>query len=120
MEKITPQDSAHVQTFCSTGNYSITNNSISLFTEIPKIELVDTNEKIYTLAHKKCYDISTDNITCMLNVYTHGHPTSREKLVAENKQWDPQELTFSSIFKEGQTKTNKILVITVHDEDFEE
>ncbi len=120
MEKITPQDSAHVRTFPSTGTYSISNNSISLFTEIPKIELVDTNEKTYTLAHKKCYDISTDKITCMLNVYTHGHPTSREKLVSENLQLDTQELNFTDVFKEAETKTNKILVITVHDEDFEE
>lgn len=120
MEKITPQNSEHVQTFCSTGTYSIINNSISLFTEIPKIQLKGIGDKVHALTHKCCYDISTSAITCMLNVYSHGHPTNRKKLVVENMHWDPQELVFTSIFKNGQSKTSKILVITVHDEDFQE
>lgn len=120
MEKITPQNSEHVQAFCSTGTYSIINNSISLFTEIPKIELRGIGNKIHSLTHKCCHDISTAAITCLLNVYSHEHPTNREKLVSENMYWDPKELVFTSIFKNGESKTNKILVITVHDEDFQE
>lgn len=120
MDKITPQDAAHKQTFCSRGVYSITDNLISISTEIPTTKLVDDNLKTYSLLHKKCYNISTPSFTCILNVYAHGHPTSRERLVSENLQWDTQELNFTDVFKEGVAKTNKILVITVHDEDFEE
>lgn len=120
MEKITPKSSEHVQTFSSTGTYSITKNSISLFTEIPKVELIDHGKNTYSLQHRGCYNISTPSITCMLNVYTHGHPTNREKLIPQIMEWDSQELTFTSVFEEGKSMTSKILVITVHDEDFEE
>ncbi|CAA0157811.1 hypothetical protein [Tenacibaculum maritimum] len=109
----------HKQTFYSTGNYCKKNNEIRISTEIPLITIPDTQEK-YSLELKDCYDVSSEFIPCMLSVYKHGHPTYREKIVNESLNWDSQTLTLSSIFKCTDFSCEKILVITVHDEDFED
>ncbi|WP_299104347.1 hypothetical protein [uncultured Tenacibaculum sp.] len=72
------------------------------------------------MKHQKSYDISNDFIPCMLSVYKHGHPTHREKIIGDNLNWDRQTLTLDSIFNCTDFSCEKILVITVHDEDFED
>lgn len=120
MENTTMKNPEHVSTFYSTGNYSVQNNLIEMYTEIPKIELFDADGKIYTLSQKHCYDISTKSITCLLNIYGHGHPTERTKVRMENRVWDKNQLGLRDVFPNKDFQNEPILVITVHDEDFEE
>lgn len=120
MARMTPSESAiHRQTFTSTGTYSIESNEIKLETEIPAITLSDAN-KTYELKIKNCYDISNENIACMLVIYSHGHPSDRRKLQSESLITHKQVLTFNNIFKNSTLPSDKIFVITVHDEDFKE
>jgi len=114
----TSKASAHKQPFYSKGTYSIEKNSIEIATEIPMVELSDS-ENTYSLNFRDPYDISSENVPCLLAIYNHGHPTDRKKLTAENLDWDRQTLTLDSIFNQTSFPQDKILVITVHDEDFE-
>lgn len=111
--------SAHKQTFYSRGTYSVEKNEIFLATEIPKILILE-GENTYSLKLKNCYNISSSTIPCMLVVYSHGHPTNREKLPSENLDWDRKTLQLDSVFEHTEFPQEKILVITLHDEDFEE
>lgn len=111
--------SAHKQIFCSNGNYSIATNKIELKTKIPQINLSDSGNN-YSLALKKRYDISSENTPCMLVVYSHGHPTNRSKLTSENLGTDENTFSLDSVFKHTNFPQDKILVITLHDEDFED
>ncbi|WP_422104167.1 hypothetical protein [Winogradskyella sp.] len=120
MKETTLKSPEHVRTFYSTGNYSIENKTVEMFTEIPKVILSDENGKTYSLAQVKRYDISTTNISCMLSIYAHGHPTNREKLASENMIWDKNQFPLDEVFSNFDFSNNKILVITVHDEDFEQ
>ena len=119
METELPRKSEHVQTFFCMGHYSIENNKMELSTEVPSIRLSDNEENSYILKHINCFDISTETIPCILSVYAHGHPTHRSKLRFENMHWDKCELEFNKVFIEFEFSIHKILVITVHDEDFE-
>jgi hypothetical protein len=114
------KNSYHVSTFYSTGNYSVENNVIELYTEIPSVELSDTSGKSYSLSLTRYYDISIKPVTCLLCIYGHGHPTDRTKLPMENRQWDKNELNLKEVFPEKEFQGERILVITVHDEDFED
>ncbi|WP_430412133.1 hypothetical protein [Kordia sp.] len=120
METELPRNPEHVQTFLCAGHYSIEKNEIELSTEIPSIALLDNEENSYILKHEECFDISTERIPCMLSVYAHGHPTHRRKLRFENMRWDKSKLEFNKTFIDFQFSARKILVITVHDEDFED
>ncbi|WP_028890360.1 hypothetical protein [Tenacibaculum ovolyticum] len=113
------ENAKHKQTFHSKGTYCKKNNEIKIATEIPKISLSDS-EKTYSLSLKKHDDISSEFIPCMLAVYGHGHPTHRGKIGAGNLDWDRKRFPLSSIFKCTNFPCEKILVITVHDEDFED
>ena len=116
---MTTLNSAHKQIFCSRGIYSIDNNKIEITTEIPQITLTDSGNN-YNLTLKECYDISSESIPCMLALYSHGHPTNREKLAFANLDWDRKSIDLNSVFKATNFPQDKILVITLHDEDFEE
>jgi len=120
MKRVTPLEaSIHKQTFSSTGTYSIEQNSIELATEIPMVTLSHSG-KNHSLGLKGCIDISSKRVPCMLSIYAHGHPTDRRKLPAENLVWDKKSLSLNSIFDDTNFPENKILVISVHDEDFED
>ena len=109
----------HKQIFCSKGTYSIKKNTIDIATEIPQITLSDSKND-YNLKLKKSFDISSKNIPCMFLIYSHGHPTDRRKLAFENLDWDRKSLPLDSVFKHTNFPQDKILVITLHDEDFED
>ncbi|WP_025663183.1 hypothetical protein [Aquimarina megaterium] len=120
MKEMTPlKTSEHKQTFYSRGTYCTKNNAIEIATEIPIIDLSES-ENVYSLKLRNCYDISSKNISCMLTIYKHGHPTDRRKLATENLDWDRETLSLDSVFNHTRFPNNKILVITVHDEDFED
>ena len=106
------------QTFYSKGTYCLKNNQIKIATETPSIKLSD-DKNTYSLKLKKCYDISSKNIPCMLMVYAHGHPTHREKISTENLNWSDETFALDTVFDATEFPQEKILVITVHDEDFE-
>lgn len=111
--------SAHKQTFYTRGTYCTQNNELKLYTNIPEVTLSDS-ENDYNLKLKNCYDVSTKTIPCMLLVYSHGHPTDRDKLEAENTKWDENIRPLDSVFKNTSFPQEKIFVITLHDEDFDE
>jgi hypothetical protein len=120
MKKMTPlKTSEHKQTFYSRGTYCTKNNTIEIATEIPIIALSDSGNE-YSLKLGNCYDISSKDIPCMLAIYSHGHPTERRKLATENLDWDRQTRRLDSVFNHTRFSNDKILVITVHDEDFED
>jgi len=110
---------AHKQTFYTRGTYSTQNNEIKMYTDIPEVTLSESGND-YTLKLKNCYDISTKTIPCILVVYSHGHPTDRSKLEAENTVWDENILPLNSVFENTEFPLKKIFVITLHDEDFQE
>lgn len=109
----------HKQPFYSTGTYSIKENTIDLATEIPNVELSYKGNS-HKLGLKHYYDISSDSIPCMLAIYSHGHPTDREKLPIKDLDWDKKTLKLDNVFKSSNFPQSKILVITLHDEDFED
>ncbi|WP_299884323.1 hypothetical protein [uncultured Lacinutrix sp.] len=113
------ETSAHKQLFYTRGSYSIEKNKIDIATEIPQITLTNSG-KDYRLELKQCYDISSESIPCFLAIYSHGHPTDRKKLAFENLDWNRDTLELDSIFKVASFTNEKILVITLHDEDFED
>lgn len=119
MEKSLSKQPEHVQTFFSKGTYSLKKNEFDLFTEIPSIELSNETGKKFKLEHNCCLNISTQKIPCILNIYCHNHPTNRRKLRANGMEWDKKTLKFSKVFTTFKFPLKKILVITVHDEDFE-
>lgn len=108
----------HKQTFYTRGTYSVTENKIDMATEIPTITIPGP-ENNHNLSLESYHDISSENIPCMLVIYSHGHPTHREKLPAENLDWDRKALTLDEVFKTNAPQ-GKIFVITLHDEDFED
>jgi hypothetical protein len=120
MKNSTMKNPGHVSTFYSTGSYSVENNLIEMYTEIPRIELSGPYGKAYSLSLTHHYDISTKHVTCLLIIYGHGHPTDRTKLTMENRGWDKNELDLKDVFPDKNFQGERILVITVHDEDFEE
>ncbi|MDY8134681.1 hypothetical protein [Aquimarina sp. 2201CG5-10] len=109
----------HKQTFYSRGTYCTKNNAIEIATEIPMVALSDSGNE-YSLKLRNCYDISSKDVPCMLTIYSHGHPTDRRKLATENLDWDRQTLDLDSVFDHTSFPNDKILVITVHDEGFED
>ncbi len=115
----TSKASAHKQTFYSKGTYSIEKNAIEIATKIPVVELSDS-ENTYSLNLRNTYDISSEDIPCLLAIYSHGHPTDRRKLTVGNLDWDRQTLFLDSVFNHTSFPQDKILVITVHDEDFKD
>lgn len=110
--------SAHKQTFETNGTYCIAKNELNINTELPEVPFQEDGK--YTLKLKKCYDISNTQFPCMLIVYHHGHPENRSRLEAINMQWDRNTLPLDSVFKNSNFPQEKIFVITLHDEDFEE
>lgn len=120
MEKLVSKQPEHVQTFFSKGTYSLKKNEFDLFTEIPSIELSNEIGKKIKLQHSRCLNISTQKIPCILNVYCHNHPIHRRKLQSGNTEWDKKTFKFSEVFTTFKFPLTKILVITVHDEDFED
>jgi hypothetical protein len=120
MKESTLKSPEHVRTFYSTGNYSVKNNKIEMFTEIPDVNLIDEKGQTYYLSQKERYNISSENIPCLLCVYKHNHPTDRRKLISENMIWDKNQFSLEEVFSNFKFIIHKILVITVHDEDFEE
>ena len=113
------ETSAHKQLFYSKGTYSIEENNVEIATEMPQITLTDSGND-YSLELKQCYDISSKNNPCLLALYSHGHPTDRRKLAFENLDWNRNTLQLDSIFKATDFSNEKILIITLHDEDFED
>lgn len=111
--------SNHKQTFYSRGTYNKEKNEIYLSTEIPMTSLSDS-QNTYGLSMGNCYDISSESTPCMLVIYNHGHPTHRDKLPPENLDWDRKTLLLNSVFQNREFNKEKILVITLHDEDFDE
>lgn len=111
--------SKYKQTFYSQGTYSKEKNEINLSTEIPMINLSDS-QNTYELTLRNSYDISSKSTPCMLVIYSHGHPTHRNKLESEGLNWDEKTLPLNSVFQSTEFTKEKILVITLHDEDFEE
>lgn len=109
----------HKQTFYTTGTYCTQKNELKMHTDIPDVILSDS-ENEYNLKLKNCYDISTSSIPCILIVYSHGHPTDRTKLEAENTKWDENTRSLDAVFANTEFPLNKIFAITLHDEDFEE
>lgn len=112
-------ETAHKQTFYTTGTYCIQNNELKMSTDIPEVTLTDSGTE-YNLKLQNCYDISTASIPCILVVYSHGHPTNRNKLEAESTKWDENIRPLNSVFKNTNFPIQRILAITLHDEDFEE
>ncbi len=110
---------AHKQTFYTRGTYSTQNNEIKMYTDIPEVTLSESGND-YNLKLKNCYDISTKTIPCILVVYSHGHPTDRSKLEADNTKWDENTLALDSVFENTEFPLKKIFAITLHDEDFDE
>ncbi len=119
MEKVLPKESQHVQAFFSKGTYSIEKDTLEFFTEIPNVQLSHSDGKSFKLQHLDCHDISTKNVPCMLSIFYHGHPTHRSKLPQENLFWEKKEMKLSKVFNKKGFPLDKILVITIHDEDFE-
>ncbi|WP_298510916.1 hypothetical protein [uncultured Kordia sp.] len=110
--------SKHVKAFYSEGRYSLENDSFDLFTEIPNVQLFCDKGKAYSLGQDSYFDISSNQIPCLLNVFKHGHPSHRLKLNQENLTWVSDTEKLSSVFEDLDFPIEKILVITVHDEDF--
>ncbi|MBC8753926.1 hypothetical protein H2O64_04540 [Kordia sp. YSTF-M3] len=111
--------SEHKQTFYTRGTYCTQNNEIKMRTDIPEITLSESGND-YNLEFKDCYDISSENTPCILIVYSHGHPTDRNRLVAESSIWDENTRPLDSVFENTDFPQEKIFVITLHDEDFDE
>lgn len=111
--------SEHKQTFETKGTYCKTHNELKINTELPEVPFQEEGKE-YVLELKNCYDISNNQIPCMLLVYSHGHPTDRSRLEAVNMNWDRKTLPLDSVFNHTDFPQEKIFVITLHDEDFEE
>lgn len=109
----------HKQTFYTRGTYCTKDNKLMMRTDIPEVTLEHEGNE-YNLKLKDCYDISTASIPCILIVYSHGHPTNRNKLEAESTKWDEDTRTLDSVFENTEFPLKKIFAITLHDEDFEE
>lgn len=120
MKKTLESISEHVHAFYTTGSYSIQNNIIDLYSELPDVVLEDSNGNGYKLELKYSKDISTNEIPCMLCIYQHGHPTNREMLIRDSFVWKNDQISISSVFLNTNFPLSKVLVITIHDEDFEE
>ncbi len=108
----------HKQIFYTRGTYSVAENTIDMVTEIPSI-IIPGPENNHNPSLEGYHDISSENIPCILFIYSPGHPTHREKLPAENLDWDRRKLNLDDIFKTNLPQ-GKIFVITLHDEDFKD
>ncbi|MFK7748053.1 MAG: hypothetical protein AB8B65_06670, partial [Kordia sp.] len=111
--------SKHIGAFYSEGRYSLEKDSFDLFTEIPSVQLFCSEGKPYSLNHDSYFDVSSDEIPCLLNIFKHGHPSHRLKLNQENLTWISDSEKLSTVFDDLDFPIEKILVITVHDEDFQ-
>jgi len=120
MNSLKLQKAQHVKSFYSFGTYSIEKDELVVNTEIPNITIEGEGDMIYRLELQACFDISSEEIPCLFLLFKHNHPTNREKLPSENIVWKENKRKLSDVFLSTDFPKSKILVITMHDEDFEE
>ncbi|GAB5398807.1 MAG: hypothetical protein Aureis2KO_03920 [Aureisphaera sp.] len=120
MKNFTFKEAMGLKGLVSHGTYSVSNDTFEINTEIPKLNLADGLGNTYSLQYFKSYDISSSGVSCILSIFKHNHPTHRSVLNSESLIWDKQKGKLSDIIPPMNLCTTKILVINMHDEDFEE
>jgi hypothetical protein len=120
MSSLKLQNAQHVKNFYSFGTYSIEKNELVINTEVPDVTITGEGGKLHSLELQSCFDISSNEIPCIFTLFKHNHPTNREKLPSKNTVWQVNKKKLSDVFLSTNFPKSKILVITMHDEDFEE